>query len=167
VITVQASQAGGIRLAPVRDGDAKGQQEGRRVSAGVQLLATTSLACDRDVNNTEHTVTVLMRELEFLENGGYRLALGWRPPLILEDSPICPKATSSACPNPECRLLDFVPKQRQDQTIPCRHIPLNEAGETLHTLYNRATSEEIEQVLLEWLHKVIAELKQAPHTPEA
>jgi hypothetical protein len=103
----------------------------------------------------------LQREVHFLDNGGYRQALGWRAPLIFEDSPICPKPPSSACPNAQCVLLDFVPQAQRDQTILCRHIPLNEAGETLHSLYNTASEEEIEHALREWLKRKIAELEEA------
>jgi hypothetical protein len=61
--------------------------------------------------------------------------------------------------------LDFVPNQERNQAIPCRHIPLNDAGETLETLYNTASMEEIETVLREWLKKKIAELKQTSESP--
>jgi hypothetical protein len=110
---------------------------------------------------TKPTIELLIKELEFLDRGGYRLPMGWRPPLVFEDSPICPRSPSSACPNPHCVLLDFVPNKERNKAIPCRHIPLNEAGETLQTLYNTATMEEIEVVLREWLKKKIVELKQA------
>jgi len=56
-------------------------------------------------------------------------------------------------------LLEFVPTESRQQTVPCRHIPLNENGETLATLYNTATNEEIQQTLREWLLKRIAELE--------
>jgi len=58
-------------------------------------------------------------------------------------------------------LSDFVPEEHQDQIIPCRHIPLNETGETLHTLYNTGGMEEIENALRAWLKEKIAVLEQA------
>jgi hypothetical protein len=58
-------------------------------------------------------------------------------------------------------LLNFVPKERCDEAIPCRHIPLNGSGETLATLYSTGTNEEIQQALREWLLKTIAGLEQA------
>ena len=60
-------------------------------------------------------------------------------------------------------LLEFVPKESVQQTVPCRHIPLNESGETLATLYNTGTNQEIHLTLREWLLKRIAELEQAAH----
>ena len=58
-------------------------------------------------------------------------------------------------------LLEFVPKESRQQMVPCRHIPLNESGETLATLYNTGTNEEIQLTLREWLLKRITELEQA------
>ena len=110
--------------------------------------------------STKHKLVALVKELEFLDSGGYRQAMGWRPPLVFEDSPICPKPPCSACPTTQCVLLDFVPEEHRVQTIPCRHIPLNQTGETLHTLYNTESMEDIEKGLREWLTKKIAELKQ-------
>jgi hypothetical protein len=101
----------------------------------------------------------LRKELEFLDSGGYRQPMGWRPALIFEDSPICPKPPFSPCPNCQCALLNFVPEGKGDEAIPCQHIPLNEAGETLCTMYKTATISEIEHALREWLHKRIAEIE--------
>jgi len=101
-----------------------------------------------------------MKELEFLQGGGYRLQMGWRPALVFEDSPICPKLPHSACPNVQCALLDFVPGGRRAEVVPCRHIPLNQAGETLQSLYNKAAADEIENAVREWLEDSIEELKQ-------
>jgi hypothetical protein len=80
---------------------------------------------------TKRKLEALMKELEFLTSGGYRLEMGWRPTLVFEDSPICPKPPCSACPDVRCVLLDFVPEEQLHRTIPCRHIPLNEIGETM------------------------------------
>jgi hypothetical protein len=106
-------------------------------------------------------LAALRRELEFLENGGYRMALGWRPRFIFEDSPVCLKLRLSGCPHAECVLMDLVPEQLRNQTVPCRYIPLDETGATLETLYGMATNDEIEQVLREWLLKNIVELERA------
>ncbi len=57
-------------------------------------------------------------------------------------------------------LLEYVPKQSRHETIPCRHIPLNERGETLATLYNTGTNEEIQLTLREWLLRTITGLEQ-------
>ena len=110
---------------------------------------------------SKHELNVLTKELEFLESGGYRLQMGWRPALVFEDSPTCPKLPHSTCPNTQCALFDLVPAENRAQVVPCRHIPLNQAGETLQTMYQTATQEEIENAVRQWLRKTIEEVKQA------
>ena len=113
-------------------------------------------------------LSLLRNELQFLSTGGYRSPILWRPPRIFEDSPTCPKDAWSSCPHADCALLDLVPAQCRQEKIPCRHIPLNERGESLDSLYNTATNEEIAETLRQWLLKTIAELEQvvskAEHT---
>jgi len=113
------------------------------------------------MQSTKSKLDALNKELEFLECGGYRMAMGWRPPLIFEDSPICPKAPYAACPDARCVLMDFVPDCQRDKKVLCRHIPLNEIEETLHTLYNTASMEEIENTVREWLRSEIAKLERS------
>ena len=115
------------------------------------------------MGTTQDTLRVLRNELQFLDRGGYRSPIIWRSPRIFEDSPTCPKDPWSACPHGHCVLLEFVPEESRQQTVPCRHIPLNEGGETLATLYNTGTNEEIQLALREWLLKRIAELEKAAH----
>lgn len=152
LMTIQSSGAGGVRLA------AKNLcNEGPTVTPRPQIRIT-GWGCD--MAKPERRLEALRQELEFLDNGGYRQKMGWRPPLVFEDSPICPKTPKSVCPDPSCLLLDLVPEERRQEVIPCRNIPLNEAGETLTTLYNTGNMEEIEIALRAWLQKEIAELKQ-------
>lgn len=109
---------------------------------------------------THVKLRVLRGELQFLEQGGYRFPIQWRPPRIFEDSPTCPKDPWSACPHGDCVLLDFVPPNHRHDAVPCRHIPLNERGESLNTLYNTATNEEIAEALRAWLLSTIAALER-------
>ena len=110
---------------------------------------------------TKDRLQVLRNELQFLDSGGYRLPILWRSPRIFEDSPTCPKDRWSACPHNNCVLLDFVPKQSRHEAIPCRHIPLNDIGETLNTLYSTGTNEEIQETLREWLLNTITQPEQS------
>ena len=103
------------------------------------------------MRTTKDRLQILKSELQFLDNGGYRSPILWRSPRIFEDSRICPKDPWSACPHGDCVLLDYVPNQSGQETVPCRHIPLNERGETLATLYSTGTNEEIQLILREWL----------------
>jgi hypothetical protein len=113
----------------------------------------------------ENTVEVLRKELQFVQNGGYRMPLVWRAPLVFEDSPTCPKARCSACPNADCVLMRFVPTECRYEAIPCRHIPLNDLGETVDSLYRTGTNEEIEQALQNWLLETIQQLEQTCERP--
>lgn len=106
----------------------------------------------------ENTLQVLKNELKFVQKGGYRALLVWRAPLVFEDSPTCPKERCSACPETNCVLMNFVPTKCRFETVPCRHIPLNEMGETLNSLYRTGTNEEIEQTLESWLLEKIRQL---------
>jgi hypothetical protein len=111
------------------------------------------------MRNVGNTLQVLKNELQFVQKGGYRAPLVWRSPLIFEDSPTCPKSCS-ACPDTDCVLMSFVPKECHYEAVPCRHIPLNEAGETLDSLYRTGTNEEIERTLQSWLLKTIRQLEE-------
>jgi hypothetical protein len=115
---------------------------------------------DRDL------LEVLKFELLFLRKGGYgRLrsqGASWRAPLIFEDSPICMnyEAREDRVPCSECLLMQFVPAERQSEKIPCRHVPLDAAGQTLNALYAYGTQLEIEEALETWLKSTIHRLEQ-------
>lgn len=106
------------------------------------------------------TLQVLKNELRFVQKGGYRQPRLWRPPLVFEDSPICLKQSCAACPEGNCVLMNFVPKERRYEPVPCRHIPLNDLGETADSLYRTGTNEEIEDTLQSWLLKTIRQLEE-------
>jgi len=103
---------------------------------------------------------VLKRELEFVRKGGYQRKL-WRAPLIFEDSPTCPnrnvKENRMRCE--DCVLIDLVPPEQRQEAVPCRHIPLNEARETIDYLYRCGTQQELEKAVTEWLRNTIQGLE--------
>lgn len=102
-------------------------------------------------------------ELEFLRKGGYGRSPRepWRAQLIFEDSPTCMNYDSKANPRPceECFLMQFVPRESRGEKVPCRHIPLNQEGETLDDFYRGGTQQEIEDALGGWLRRTIARLE--------
>jgi len=61
--------------------------------------------------------------------------------------------------------MSFVPKERRHEAVPCRHIPLNDLGETIDTLYRTGTNEEIEDTLQSWLVKTIGQLEEQCESP--
>jgi hypothetical protein len=113
---------------------------------------------DRDV------LEALRFELEFLEKGGYGRSprTPWKPQFIFEDSPTCMNYDSKDNPAPcsECLLMAFVPNEKRQEKIPCRHIRLNEAGETIESFYRTGTQPELEEAYGKWLRKTIQQLEE-------
>lgn len=133
------------------------------------------------MKQTNDALSTLKHELEFLDKGGYRTpvgskqplfcmetSVGWRLPHIFEDSPSCPKKKYCVCdPKGDCTLMSLVPLEHRRDAVPCHHIPLNEAGETIESLYRTGTTAEIEAALRNWLVKSIKELEAPIRTAES
>jgi len=113
--------------------------------------------------NKKDLVNILKRELEFMEKGGYRTPehAAWRPQFIFQDSPTCLNFGDVAEQRPckECALIEFVPSERLQEKFPCRHIPLDEAGLTLDSLYRTGTEEETYAAVSKWLKRKIESLE--------
>jgi len=109
---------------------------------------------------------VLKFELRFLHRGGYGCLPRpcWRAPFIFKDSPICVNYGSGddRVPCSECWLMQFVPAERQSEQSPCRHVVLDSAGQTLHSLYayGSGSQQEVEAALETWLKDRIHHLEQ-------
>jgi hypothetical protein len=109
-------------------------------------------------------LTVLRAELSFALNGGYQnpTHAQWRPQFIFQDSPACLNHDPAQAPRPcgECVLMQLVPPEGRERKFPCRHIPLNPAGETIASFYRSGTPEELEAALIQWLRAAIHKLEQ-------
>jgi len=116
-----------------------------------------------------HDVQVLETlrlELTFLGLGLYHVPTAGRPLSVFEDSPTCPRYGADHCPN--CALMQFVPCECRSEAVPCHHIRMNEAGETIDSLYRTGTQEELEKVLRDWLTTAIERLEEGQlHTGDA
>jgi hypothetical protein len=104
---------------------------------------------------------VLKLELEFLKGGGYRKRSSWRPQFIFEDSPTClnygdPERKRSCS---ECVLTPLVPAEFREGKPPCHYISLNEQNDTMHSLQQWSTPEELEDAVSEWLMNTIQKLE--------
>jgi hypothetical protein len=99
----------------------------------------------------------LRLELKLVELGVYGARTAGRPLSIFEDSPICPRYRADPCP--ECVLMKFVPLARRWEAVPCHHIRLNDAHETIDSLSRTGTQEELERALRKWLHATIEALE--------
>jgi hypothetical protein len=110
-----------------------------------------------------NTLELLKAELNFVKKGGYGRSPRdpWRAQLIFEDSPSCMNYDSKENKSPcaECALMQFVPADKQNEKIPCRHIPLTPDGETISELYRGGTQQELEDALADWLHREIVKLE--------
>lgn len=114
---------------------------------------------DRDI------LEVLQAELDFIENGGYgrspRTPQKAKSPF--QDSLTCINYTYPEkvyfCT--ECHLIDFVPRDRRSEEIPCHFIPLNESGETLEQLDAEDDQRKLEEALKSWLQVKIKEIEAA------
>jgi hypothetical protein len=107
---------------------------------------------------------VLRFELQFLEDGGYGRSprAPWRPQYVFEDSPTCMNfdAKEHRGPCSDCALMHLVPPERRSEQIPCRHIPFNQFGETLDSLYRYSDQNEIEEAVGSWLRTTIQRLEE-------
>ena len=63
-------------------------------------------------------------------------------------------------PCSRCALLQLVPLAKRANEIPCRDIPLNQEGETLQSLYETATRDEVELKLDQWLRRTIERIER-------
>jgi len=116
------------------------------------------------MENRQRLTQILRAELAFLEDGGYRNRprYPWRPNFVFEDSPTCINFHGSAERKPchQCPLTAFVPTDRRNTRFPCRHIPLNERGDTVNSFYEWGTEDELETALDGWLSETIHRLEQ-------
>jgi hypothetical protein len=107
---------------------------------------------------------VLKFELSFLEQGGYGRSVRtpWKPTSIFQDSLSCLNFNDPERPHPcsECLLTDFVPNTAQSESVPCHHIPLNRAGETVDTMERTCNQVELEETVKNWLSATIQRIEQ-------
>ncbi|HXZ78579.1 MAG TPA: hypothetical protein VEG30_01535 [Terriglobales bacterium] len=103
-------------------------------------------------------------ELAFLEQGGYGRSVRtpWKPTSIFQDSVTCLNYGEPDRPHScsECMLIDFVPEQFRNETVPCHHIPLDAKGNTVETLDQGYNQARLEDAVVQWLRQVIARLER-------
>lgn len=104
---------------------------------------------------------LLKSELDFIEKGGYGRSVKtpWKEKSPFRDSLTCVNYAlpEKAHPCSECHLIDFVPREKQDEEMPCHFIPLNEGGETVETF--EGNQSRLEETLKEWMRRKIDELE--------
>ena len=110
---------------------------------------------DRDI------LELFKEELAFIEQGGYGRSVRtpWLPKSAFQESLICLNYgyPYRAHPCNECQLIDFVSPEHRVEGIPCHHIPLNDAGETIEDLEAEDNQAKLERNLVNWLRSRIKE----------
>ena len=113
--------------------------------------------------NLSKVLDLLKKELEFLEQGGYKRSpeRPWRASYMFEESPSCPnhsdRTRQTRCQ--DCWMMQFVPSDLQVEQIPCRFVPLTADGITVDSLYRCGTSAESEEALRKWLQQQIRKIE--------
>jgi hypothetical protein len=110
---------------------------------------------DRDV------LPILEAELDFLEKGGYGRSVRtpWLRTSVFQDSPSC-FCFPFHDHNDTCALMEFVPSERRGEGVPCHHIPLNAAGETIDLLETAGDTERVDDAVKNWLRWKIAQIRE-------
>jgi hypothetical protein len=115
-------------------------------------------------NDARDILEVLKFELNFLEHGGYGRSVRtpWKPTSVFQDSLSCINFNDPERPHPctNCLLYDMVPDRARDHDVPCHHIPLNAAGETIDSMERQATQIEMEEAVKDWLRAKIQSIEQ-------
>ena len=117
---------------------------------------------NRDLERLEdELLDVLEAELNFVEKGGYGRSVRApsTPMLVFQDSPSC-LCFPVHDHDDTCMLMRFVPPQSRLEDLPCHHIPLSPAGETIELLERTNDQEAIENAVKRWLREKIADLQR-------
>lgn len=114
--------------------------------------------------NGPEVLEVLKSERNFIEKGGYGRSVRspWKPTSVFEDSPICLNYADPEKPSPcsQCLLIDFVPPEDREKAVPCHHIPLNPAGDTVDALDWQLDQHRMEEEVDCWLRSTINQLEE-------
>jgi hypothetical protein len=105
----------------------------------------------------------LKMERSILQDGGYGSSVHTptKAEQLFRDSITCLNVGQTVRKHPctDCLLWEFVPKEHQDEDIPCHHIPLNGSSETIATLEDKGDRDAAQQALLAWLDRTILQLE--------
>ncbi len=112
----------------------------------------------------EEVLEILKLQRNILKNGGYGRSVRtpWKEERLLRDSITCLHAGEILKSEPcdECVLWELVPPEHRNEEYPCHFIPLNERGDTIHSLEEAGDRDKAESALLEWLNSTIKRLEQ-------
>lgn len=111
-------------------------------------------------------IRLLEAELDVIEGGGYGRSVHdepWKERPMFKNSIACIQHWNVPDHEPECHqdcvLMNFVPDSAKNEAMPCHFIPLNERGDTVHSLEAAGRRDKLEAVVADWLRKTIERLK--------
>ena len=114
-------------------------------------------------NDDRDVLESLQEELDFIEKGGYGRSVRtpWLPKSIFQDSLSCLNYgyPYRAHPCSECHLLDFVTPEHRSEPVPCHHIPLDDAGDTIEELESEGNELRMQVLVREWLRAEINKIE--------
>ncbi len=106
----------------------------------------------------------LKLERDVLRDGGYGRSVRtpWKGTRLLRDSVTCLNfgEEEKAFPCHDCTLWEWVPVDHRKEEIPCHFIPLNDKGESIHTLEESDDRDHAEELLMAWLDLTIQRLEE-------
>ena len=115
-------------------------------------------------NDHRDILELLNEELDFIDKGGYGRSVRtpWQAKSLFQDSLTCinyadPSRTHPCC---ECHLHAFVAPEHRHADVPCHHIPLSEAGETIEELEAADNEAKLEHNLRDWLSAKIKDIQE-------
>ncbi len=111
----------------------------------------------------EELIHQLKMEILVLERGGYQPSVHSphvQPRYVL-DSVGCLNFALGRKEEPcsLCAWIAFVPPEHSEKEDPCLYIPLNEAGDTIASLYAAGKRGKVEELWLAWLRSTLALLE--------
>jgi hypothetical protein len=125
----------------------------------LQSLNVRTAMTDSRATEDQRLLQVLQNEAEFFDAGGYGRTFrsGWRPTLLLRDSPTCINYRDTGRQNScsQCPLFPLVAADQRERLVPCHHISLNQRGETVADLYALGSQELLDQRYRNWLQEKI------------
>jgi len=120
------------------------------------------------VKDERDLLTLLQEELSFIESGGYGRSVRtpWLPKSIFQDSLSCLNYSDPDRVHPctECQLIDFVSPEHRSDNVPCHHIALDAAGDTVEDLETDDNESKAERLVKNWLRARIQELESKKDT---
>jgi hypothetical protein len=113
--------------------------------------------------NLRDIIEELKIEKSILQDGGYGRSVRtpWKENQLFHDSISCLNygLGEKIRPCSDHFLWEWAPPEHRDDEFPCHYIPLNDRGDTIHSLELAGDREGAERALIAWLGRTIEMLE--------